>query len=85
MLILIHITAALLSLLQATYGLFVPSRGKLQATYALVAVTFATGTYLVWHLHAPLLQSCLSGLAYLTLILAATVVTWHRLHRVSGS
>lgn len=79
MLILTHVTIALLGLLQATYGLIVPSRGKLRATYALTAATFASGTYLVWHLHEPILQSCLSGLMYLAFIVAATAAAHHRL------
>ena len=84
MIILIHVTIALLGLAQATYGLIVPSKGKLRATYAHTAATFASGTYLVWHLHAPVLQSCLSGLTYLGLILAATLATHYRMNKTAA-
>lgn len=83
MLIFVHVTVALAGLAQATYGLVVPSLGKMRATYALTAATFATGTYLVWHLHEPVLQSCLSGLTYLAFILAATLAARYRLAHVS--
>ena len=83
MIILVHVTIALLGLAQATYGLIAPSRGKLQATYALTGATFASGSYLVWHLHAPVLQSCLSGLTYLGLILAATLATHYRMNKAA--
>ena len=83
MLILTNVIIALLGLAQATYGLIVPSQGKLRVTYALTAATFVSGSYLVWHLHAPVLQSCLSGLTYLGLILAATLATQYRMHRAA--
>lgn len=79
MLILTHIIIAFLGLAQATYGLIAPSKGKIKVTYMLTAATIGSGTYLVWHLHAPILQSCLSGLTYLSLIIAATLATQYRL------
>ena len=82
MLIFTHVIIALLGLVQATYGLIAPSRGKLRATYAFTAATFISGTYLVVKLHAPVLQSCESGLAYLALIVAATLAAHYRLTRV---
>ena len=79
MLIITHILIALLGLAAATYGLFVPSQRTLRITYGLTAATFASGTYLVWHLHAPILQSCLSGLTYLGAILVATALSQRRM------
>lgn len=79
MLIFTHVVIALLGLVQATYGLIKPSQKKLHATYTFTAATFASGTYLVWHLHANILQSCMSGLMYLSLIVAATVAAQYRL------
>lgn len=70
---------ALAGLVQAAYGLIAPSRTKLRVTYGLTAATFASGTYLVWHLHTPILQSCLSGLTYLGAILVATVLSQRRM------
>jgi hypothetical protein len=79
MVIILHVTIALLGLAQATYGLFSPSLGKIKLTYALTAATFASGTYLVWQLHTSIVQSCMSGLAYLGFIIAATLATRYRL------
>jgi hypothetical protein len=85
MLIFTHVTIALLGLLQATYGLIAPSKAKLRITYGLTAATFASGTYLVWSMHAPVLQSCLSGLTYLSLIVAATLAAHYRLAKQTRS
>lgn len=85
MLILTHVLIALLGLIQAGYGLISPSRTNLRITYGLTAATFASGTYLVWHLHSSILQSCISGLTYLSLIIAATVVAHRRLAKQAGN
>lgn len=84
MLILTHVIIAFLGLAQATYGLVFPSQNKVKVTYLLTAATIGSGTYLVWHLHSPILQSCLSGLTYLSIIIAATLATQYRLaHQVA--
>jgi hypothetical protein len=83
MLVPIHVTIALLGLVQATVGLMAPSRRKLRLTYVFTVATFGSGAYLAGHLHAPVLQSCLSGLTYLGLILAATLATRYRLSKVT--
>ncbi|HUB93323.1 MAG TPA: hypothetical protein VMB52_02365 [Verrucomicrobiae bacterium] len=83
MLIIIHVLIALAGLVQATYGLILPSHGKLRATYVLTAATFASGSYLVWRMHSPILQSCLSGLAYLGFVITATIVSQYRLRKAS--
>lgn len=79
--LILHVAIALAGLTAATYGLVVPSQTKLRATYGLTATTFASGTYLAVRLHSPILQSCVSGLAYLGFILAATLAARHRLAR----
>ncbi|HSX31467.1 MAG TPA: hypothetical protein VLE99_06130 [Candidatus Saccharimonadales bacterium] len=79
MLLLAHIVVALTSVLQATFGVLRPSRAKLLTTYGLIAGTLVTGTYLVISLHAPVLQSCVSGLAYLVATLPLAAVAQHRL------
>lgn len=81
MLILTHVIIALLGLVQATYGLISPSHTKLRITYGLTVATLASGTYLVWHMHANILQSCMSGLTYLSLIIVATAGAHYRLTR----
>lgn len=79
MLLLIHITVALLGLVQATYTFAVPTQRKIRGTYALLAATIGSGTYLVWREHAPVLSSCLSGLLYVGVMLVAVWGAHYRL------
>ena len=79
--LILHITIALSSLLATTLLAFFPSRRKMYLSYLLIALTFASGTYLVISLHAPLLSSCLSGLTYLAVALSGVGVGYYRLAR----
>ena len=78
MLLLTHIIIALASIATTTLLAFSPSRTKFYASYILIGLTLATGTYLVISLHAPMLKTCLSGLAYLAVALAGVVVGYRR-------
>jgi hypothetical protein len=78
MLLLTHIIIALASIATTTYLAFAPSRGKFYASYALIGLTLITGTILVITLHAPMLKTCLSGLAYLAVALSGVVVGYRR-------
>lgn len=82
MLVLLHVSVAILSILQATYMCIVPSQRKLQVANGLIAATLASGTYLVWSLHSPLLQSCTTGLMYLAFVLSVTALGRYRLAKV---
>ena len=82
MLVLIHVSIGLLSIAQATFALFAPSRAKLNVVYGLVAGTVASGTYLVWQSHAPLLQSCTTGLMYLATVSVIGALAHRRLAHV---
>ncbi len=62
--LLLHISIALASVAFSTYLYFVPSRTKLHASYALVGLTVASGTYLVVASHATMLRTCMMGLLY---------------------
>ena len=64
MVLLVHLVLALTSVVWATVVLIAPSRFRLRISYALVALTLTSGTYLVVSTHAPMLQSCMSGLFY---------------------
>lgn len=68
MLILVHVCIALASMVTTTVLAFFPSRAKLYASYALIGLTLATGTYLVVSLHSPVLKTCMTGLAYLGVV-----------------
>jgi hypothetical protein len=64
MILITHIALALASVAYATFVLLSPTRARLRISYTLVASTLISGTYLVISTHAPMLQSCMSGLLY---------------------
>ncbi len=79
MLIVLHVSIALASIVQATCALLMPAEWRLKATRWLVGATHATGTLLVWQMHSPLLRSCMTGLAYLAVVLGLMAVAQYRL------
>jgi len=79
MALLLHIVIATASLGAVTYAFFSQSHAALRASYALVALTLASGTYLVVTMHANLLSACASGLAYLTIAACGIIATRARL------
>lgn len=81
MALILHIIIALASIAWTAYTFFAPSKLRLEFSYALVALTLATGTYLIWTLQTPLLHACLSGLAYVTIVLAGILAIRSRLAR----
>lgn len=82
--LLTHITIAILSVVQASVALALPSRQKLQAVYVLIAATLTTGTYLVVQTHASLVSSCVSGLLYLVVVLGLSAAAQYRLAKVTA-
>ncbi len=68
MFVLIHLVTALASMVATTYVFFTPSRAKFYTAYSMVGATLASGTYLVISTHAPILQSCTTGLMYISAI-----------------
>ena len=79
MTLLIHISIALLSVIAATGALVRPTKQRLQTSAVMVALTLASGTYLVWSTHSPILQSCISGLLYTSIITTMLAVAQRRL------
>jgi hypothetical protein len=76
--LIVHIIIALASLVTATLTLASPTARKLHTSYALVAATVLSGTFLVWTQPAHLMQACTSGLLYLGAVTAAIVVARQR-------
>ena len=68
MTLILHIIIALSSITVATYVFARPTAGGLRATYALIAATVVTGTYLIVMSPAHMLEACTVGLAYLGLV-----------------
>lgn len=80
--LLIHIIIAFLSLLYTAYTLISPSRSKLRVSYALVALTLTSGTYLVWSTQTHMLQACVSGLVYLSVVFFGIAIARRKLSNV---
>ena len=63
-----HLVVAFGSMGYSTYLFFAPSRKGIRAAAGLVALTVATGTWLVVQTAAPLATVCVTGLVYLAYI-----------------
>lgn len=83
MLLIIHIAAALGSLLAAALVYVNPSVHKLRITNALTALMFLSGTILVVQNTAHLLKACVMGLALLSVVVVATTAARHKLQHQS--
>jgi hypothetical protein len=81
MIVLAHVIIALTSMAYTTYTFFSPSKSKLYASYSLVALTLASGTYLVLSTHSRLLPACMSGLIYLAVVSSGLLLTSRKLAR----
>ena len=64
-----HIAIAMGSLIYSGFVFFAPTARRIAITYVWVALTVATGTYLVFSKPAHILQTCMSGLIYLSITL----------------
>ncbi len=81
MLLLIHIIIALTSIGFSTYLFIRPSRPGISLSYYLVGLTVASGSVLVITLHAPMLQSCMTGLVYLATVFTFLGLANYRLNK----
>jgi hypothetical protein len=77
--LLFHIIIASLSLVFTTYLFFVPSVTKIYVAEGLVALTLASGTYLVFAKATNLLQVCITGLVYITVVSVGLVAAHNKL------
>jgi hypothetical protein len=68
MILILHILIAVSSVLAASYAYMRPTVTKLRATYSLVGLTLASGTYLVVMAPAHMVQACTSGLVYIGIV-----------------
>lgn len=75
----IHILIALSSVALTTYTYFAPSRFKLHLSYTLIGLTLATGTYLVFLNPAHLVSACTSGIFYLSVVSAGSLLARRKL------
>lgn len=75
----IHITIALISVLFSTYVLISPTKTRLNISYALIALTLISGTYLVVITPAHMLQACASGLLFVAVTSAMSFAAHRKL------
>lgn len=73
MIILLHVSIALASIIIASYTFIHPTVRTLFVSYGLIFGTIASGTYFLITVPSHILQSCLMGLAYLTLVTIMTI------------
>ncbi|HSX00298.1 MAG TPA: hypothetical protein VLH38_04645 [Patescibacteria group bacterium] len=77
--LLLHILTAITCAGFSAYLYFSPSRSKLRMSYGLLAGTVGTGTYLVVSSHAPIVQSCVTGLTFVGASLIGVVLAKRKL------
>ena len=79
MIIVLHVAIALLSIICTTIGYVRPTNTNLKTSYALIALTFASGFYLVWSEPAQMLHTCMSGITYLGIVSVGVLLTRRKL------
>lgn len=77
--VLIHVIIALSSVAFTTYAYLSPTTARLRISYGLIGLTLISGTYLVFAHPGNLVQACISGLLYVTVMTVATVSAHRRL------
>jgi hypothetical protein len=75
----LHVIIALTSLSFSGYVFFYPSASKLRISYALVTGTLLTGSYLLASAPSHMLEGCVMGFFYVSLVTLATVYAHRRL------
>ena len=81
MVVILHVLMALTSMAWTTFLLFAPTKQRFYISYALIGLTFVSGTYLVISTHAGLLRSCITGLTYLAIVAAGVLLARYRFAR----
>lgn len=81
MIILIHVLIALSSIGVSSFTFLKPSVTRLLVSYGFIVATVVTGTYLIITMSSDILRSCLTGLAYLTVVSVVTIATHVRAGR----
>lgn len=84
MILLLHISVALASLLTAGLTFVSPSRSRIRVSQGLVAATIVSGTYLVISMNVNLLHVCLMGVVYLAVIGFGLVVASRKLDTIKS-
>jgi hypothetical protein len=81
--VLTHVIIALASIALSSFTFFKPTMKRLYASYGFIVATVASGTYLLVSTPSHILESCLMGLFYLTVVSIATIATHVRIRRLA--
>lgn len=73
MVLLTHILIACASIGYTTYLFFAPSSSKFPIAYVFIALTIASGAFLIFKSQSHMVQACLSGVVYLGFVCTALV------------
>lgn len=85
MLIAIHVSIAISTLVYASYLYFRPAPENFSLVYLLLGSTIASGTLLVFIANANLLKTCLTGLAYIGLVSASIAGAKYKLAKQANN
>jgi hypothetical protein len=77
--VILHVIIALVSMGYASILLFSPAKASFGAHYSLIALTVASGTYLLVASPAHMLETCTMGLFYLGFVGVATKFAYTKL------
>jgi hypothetical protein len=84
MVLILHVSIAVISILLASYTLISPSMNKINFSYGTVMGTLVTGTYLVISSGSALLSACITGIIYTSIVTLAIHLAKIRLHSRSS-
>lgn len=79
MILIIHIAIALASIIYSTDLFFRPADHKFKPAYFLAASTLVSGTILVVSRNSHLVESCVTGIIYLSCVTFAIVIARRKL------
>lgn len=77
--LIIHIFIAVFGLIVSLFNIFSPKQSRITLSYSLLALTFATGTFLVFQHPAGLAHACISGLVYFAICLSMATYAQRKL------
>jgi hypothetical protein len=79
MIVFLHVVIALTSIALATYAYVSPAISTLRASYGFVIMTLLSGCYLVYTAPGHMIQACMSGVVYLSVVTMITAIARRRL------
>lgn len=84
MILIFHIFIALFSVFYTGFVYLFPSKKKLNVSYVMVALTIASGTYLVLVNMSHMVSACITGLIYLGIVGAGLISARRKLAAVNN-